>query len=57
VHLLYTLAILGHARVTALAGDRDVARREYTNVLALWNDADPAFGSAQVARGESASLR
>jgi tetratricopeptide (TPR) repeat protein len=55
--MLYTLAILGHARVTALAGDRDAARREYTNVLALWNDADPAFGSAQVARRESASLR
>jgi tetratricopeptide (TPR) repeat protein len=40
-YYLYSLAQLGRARASALAGDTESARRAYQDFFALWKDADP----------------
>jgi serine/threonine protein kinase/Flp pilus assembly protein TadD len=54
---LYSLAYLGLARATVLAGDRAKARNTYEDFFKLWNDADPDIPVLQQARQEYEKLK
>jgi hypothetical protein len=54
---LGSLARLGVARAHALAGDQASARKEYTESLAIWKDADVGLPLLHEARAEFAGLR
>lgn len=53
----YSLAYLGLARASALAGDTAKAKRGYQDFLALWKDADKDLPLLSQANKELAALR
>ena len=54
---LYSLSLLGSARASALAGDRDAARDQYQRFFDSWNEADGNLSILKEAREESARIR
>jgi len=57
VSIVYPLAQLKLARVSALASDKSAARKHYTSLWEMWKDADPALPLLRQARSEFARLQ
>jgi hypothetical protein len=54
---LYSLSLLGSARASALAGDREAARERYQQFLESWKAADANLAVLQEAREEYGRIR